>query len=136
METEWVLDVNCPRKDNFADEPTTRVCAKCTYKIWDYSAAAAAGLNSSMCSTVVGNKDVTEQLDLIAEKLTGKKRFTKKEGNPSSKREILEKIRTYAKLNGWNISGLSPKQTITRLDTLIEYCKRVEAKGLNIWVWK
>ena len=135
METEWLLDVNCPRKDNFADEPAQRVCAKCPYKIWDYS-AVAAGLNSSMCSIVVGNKDVTEQLDLIAEKLTGTKRFTKKDGNPSSKREILEKIRTYAKLNGWNIIGLSQKQTITRLDMLIEYCKRVEAKGLNIWLWE
>ena len=135
METEWLIDVNCLRKDNFAGEPTTIVCAKCTYKIWDHS-AVAAGLNSSMRSIVVGNKDVTEQLDLIAEKLTATKRFTKKDGNPSSKREILEKIRTYAKLNGWNISSLSQKQTITRLDMLIEYCKRVEAKGLSIWVWE
>jgi hypothetical protein len=89
-----------------------------------------------MCSIVVGNKDVTEQLDLIAEKLTGTKRFRKQDGSVSSKREILEQIKAYSKLNGWNISGLSQKQTITRLDMLIEYCKRVEAKGLNIWLWE
>ena len=135
MATEWLIDANCPRKDNFADEPVQRVCSKCLYKIWEHP-GVAAGLNSGMCSIVVGNKNVTEQLDLIAEKLTGKKIFTKQEGSHSSKREILEKIRTYAKLNRWNISGLSQKQTITRLDMLIEYCKRAEAKGLNIWVWK
>jgi len=135
MATEWLIDTNCPRKNNFADEPATKVCAKCPYKIWEYP-AIAAGLNSSMCSIVLGNKEVTEQIDTIAEKLTGTKRFTKQDGNPSSKRKILEQIRAYAKLKKLNISGLSQKQTITRLDMLIEYCKRVEAKGLNIWVWK
>jgi len=133
METEWLIDANCPRKDNFADNPVQRVCGKCPYKIWEHP-AIAAGLNSAMCSIILGSKDVTDQLDRVAEKLTGTKRFTKQESSPSLKRDVLEKIRAYAMQNGWNISGLSHRQTITRLDMLIEYCKKAEAKGLNIWV--
>jgi len=89
-----------------------------------------------MCNIVAGNKNITEQLDAIAKKLTGTKRFTKQDGNPPSKKKILEQIRAYTNQNGWNISGQSHQQTITRLNMLIEYCKRVEAKGLNIWVWE
>jgi hypothetical protein len=92
MTTEWLIDVDCPRKDNFADEEPPTICNKCPHRIWEQP-AIAAGLNSSMCSIVVGNKNVTEQLDMIAEKLTGVKRFTKQNGSPSSKKKILEKIR-------------------------------------------
>ena len=134
METEWLIDVNCPRKDNFADRPVEEVCGKCPYKIWEQP-IIAAGLNSSMCGISLGNKDVTDQLDRVAEKLTGIKRFTQQDGDPYSKREVLEKIRDYAKQNEWDISGLSHKQTMTRLDMLIEFCKRAEEKGLDIWAW-
>jgi len=94
MATEWLIDSNFPRENNFADEPIKRVCGKCPHKIWEYP-AIAAGLNSSMCGIVVGNKNTIEQLNAIAEKITGAKRFTKQDGSPSSKREILEKIRAY-----------------------------------------
>ena len=134
METEWLIDVDCPRKDNFADDPVQRVCGKCPYRIWEHP-AVAAGLNSSMCGIGLGNKDVTDELDRVAEKLTGIKRFTQRDGSPFLKREVLEKIRAFAEENEWNINVLSYKQTITRLDLFIEYCKKVEAKGLSIWVW-
>jgi len=135
MTTEWLIDVDCPRKDNFADEEPLTICNKCPYRIWEQP-AVAAGLNSAMCSIVLGNKEMIRELDAIAEKLTGTKRFTKQDSSPSSKREVLKKIRAYTNQNRWNISGQSQKQTITRLDMLIEYCKKAEAKGLNIWVWK
>jgi hypothetical protein len=135
MTTQWLIDVDCPRKDNFTDEPVTRACNKCPQKIWGQP-AIAAGLNSAMCSIILGDKEMIGEFDVIAEKLGGVKRFTKQDGSPSSKREILERIRAYTNQNGWIISGLSQKQTITRLDMLIEYCKKAEAKGLNIWVWE
>ena len=133
METEWLIDVDCPRNDNLADEAVQRVCDKCPYKIWEQP-IIAAGLNSAICSIVVGNKYITEELDTMAEKLAGIKRLTQQDGSPSLKREVLEKIRAYAEQNECDISGLSHKQTMTRLDMLIEYCKKAEAKGLNIWV--
>lgn len=133
MITEWLIDVDCPRKDNFADEPVEEVCGKCPHKIWEHQ-AIAAGLNSSMCSIVVGNKFITEQLDSMAENLTGVKRFTQHNSSPSQKREVLEKIRVFAKENKWGITGLTQRQTISRLDMLIEYCKKAEAKGLDLWV--
>jgi hypothetical protein len=71
------------------------------------------------------------ELDEIGEKLSGVERFTKMESTPSIKRDILNQIKDYTERNGWTINGLSKRETIEHLGTLIEFCKRAEEKNLK-----
>ena len=75
------------------------------------------------------------ELDEIGKNLSGIERFTKEESSATRKLEILNQIKSYIKTTGWAINGLSHKETLEHLDTLIEFCKRAENKGLDVWVW-
>ena len=75
------------------------------------------------------------ELDTIGEGISGVPRFTKEESNASRKKEILEQLKTYVNENGWKFGGLSEEETVEHLDTLIDFCKRAESKGLGIRVW-
>ena len=88
-----------------------------------------------MCGVRVGNVYRAAELDDIGQELTGIKWFTKEESSPAVKRDILEQVKNHAIRAGWSIKGFSTTETIDWLDMLIEFCKRVEQKGLGIHAW-
>ena len=49
---------------------------------------------------------------------------------------LLQKQRPLYRLrNSWGIDGFSQEATIEHLEKLIDFCKRAEAKKVNIAVW-
>jgi hypothetical protein len=136
MGTDWLIKVYCwkglekgkTEKDHIND------CLNCPYVIWE-TPKSIAGIMRTMCGVRVGNVYRAAELDDIGKELTGNPYFTKTESKPSLKRDILEQIKNHAKRTGWSIKGFSTTETIDRLDILIEFCKRAEEKGLDIWAW-
>jgi len=136
MGTDWLIKVKCWKglEKGKTEEDHVKDCLKCPYVIWE-TPKSIAGIMRTMCGVRVGNVYRAEELDNIGEELTGNPCFTKTDGKPSVKRDILEQVKTHAQKTGWSIKGFSTTETIDWLDTLIEFCKRAEEKGLDIVAW-
>lgn len=136
MGTDCFIKVRCPHphREVRNEEERIRACLSCPYVIWEEPEPVAT-FWESMCGVRVGSIGMAAELDDIGERVTGIARFTKEETSSSQKLAILEKIRDYTKGNGWSIEGFSPKETLGRLDWLIELCKRAEKKELAIYPW-
>ena len=136
MGTDWLIKVKCWKaiEEGKTEEDHIRDCLSCPYVIWE-EPKSIAGIMRTMCGVRVGNVYRAAELDDIGKELTGNQDFTKTESKPSVKRDILEQIKNHAKRTGWSIKGFSTTETIDWLDMLIEFCKRVEQKGLEIHVW-
>ena len=134
--TDWFVKVKCPRPDRTTRSYKEQIeaCAGCPYRIWD-EPQSVAGFMNSMCGVRVGSISMAAELDIIAEKLMGIKRFTKIESDAASKLMTLEQIRKDVISDGSHINGLTSKETLEYLDSLIEFCKRARVKGLKIWSW-
>src|SRR4030042_4855515 len=134
MGTDWLIKVSCSKAGEIGKsrEEHIKDCIKCPYVIWG-EPKTVAGIFQTMCGIRVGNVYRAAALDAIEEKLSGIERFTKKDGSPTFKRNILGQIKEYTERNGWVLNGLSKVETIGHLDTLIKFCKRAEDKGLDIW---
>ena len=130
------MKVKCPRPKKKVNNPDEHIktCSRCPYVIWD-EPKMVAGFMASMCGVRVGSIGMAAELDVIGEKLTGVARFTKQDGDVEFKLRILKLIRSHARNNGWRIDGFSRKETLEQLDSLIEFCKRAEAKGLSVYAW-
>ena len=94
-----------------------------------------AGFMASMCGVRVGSIGIAAELDEIGEKLLGIERFTKTDGTPLSKLRILKEIKSYIEKTGFGISGMNGKITMDKINLLMEFCKIVDKKGLEICVW-
>jgi len=129
MNTEWIIEAKCPQKEGSTLEQTARTCTECSYKIWNHP-ISALGSNSAMCSITLGK--LVDELDSIAYKIDAIKEFTAQNLSSTERIRTLERIKEYAKKKRWRFAGLSPNQTIDRLNTFIEFCQRAEAKGFNI----
>lgn len=134
--TDWFVKVDCPKLDKGArnSEDHMKTCGDCPHVIWN-EPQSVAGLMSSMCGVRVGSIWMAEELDDIAENLLGIERFTKLESSAALKIQILEQIRSHAQHTNWHIQGLSQAETIAHIDTLLEFCRRADEKGLKIWAW-
>ena len=129
MNTEWIIAAKCPQKEGMRLEETLKTCTECPYKIWNHP-ISAVGSNSAMCSITLGK--LADELDSIANKIGAIKEVTGKNLSPTERIRTLERIKEYAKKKRWSFAGLSPSQTIDRLNTFIEFCQKAEAKGFNI----
>ena len=136
MGTDWFIKVECPHPNREINSREERIkaCLECPFVIWE-NPVTVAGFMKSMCGVRVGRISRAAELDDIGEKLTGIPAFTKREATPAEKLAILEKIKAYTKGNGWRLEGFSQQQTLERLDSLIEFCKRAEEKGLAVSAW-
>ena len=136
MRTDWFVKVDCPRprRNISSEEDENERCPNCPYVIWE-KPQKVLGFMYSMCGVRVGCI-IDEEIDEIGKKVTGIEKFTKEDSNPALKRNILEKIKAYAKENDWTISCLSQRKTLEHINNLIKFCKRAQAKGLEIWVLK
>ncbi len=94
-----------------------------------------AGFMASMCGVRAGSVGMAADLDIIGEKLTGSERFTKNESDAAIKLGILKQIKIHAEKDGWKLTRFSKRETLEQLNLLIEFCKRANAKGLDIRVW-
>jgi hypothetical protein len=131
MGTDWFVKVRCPYpgRDVDSEEGHIKQCSDCPYVIWE-KPESVTGFMHTMCGVRVGSIGMAADLDDIGEKLSGVERFTKKESNPSLKKDILKQIKDYTEKNGGSINGLSKRETIEHLDTLIEFCKKQRRKVL------
>ena len=136
MGTDWLIKVNCSKAEEpeKSKEHHIKDCLECPYVIWD-KPTTVAGILRTMCGVRVGNIYRAAALDDIGKYLTGIECFTKLDSPPSAKKDILERIKRHAQKTGWSISGFSKGETIEWLDMLIEFCKRVDEKGLAIVAW-
>jgi len=136
MGTDWLVKARCPKPERNVsnEEGHIKTCSSCPYVIWE-KPESVAGFMHTMCGVRVGSIGMAAELDDIGEKLTGVERFTKEESSPSFKLDVLKQMRAHAKEGAWNIEGLSQRETLKHLDALIEFCKRAEQKGLEIWAW-
>lgn len=136
MGTDWLVKVRCSKveEQGKSEQEHIRDCLDCPHVIWEQP-KTIAGFLRTMCGVRVGNAYVAAQLDDIGEKLTGIEGFTRKQGSPSLKNGVLEQIKDHAKRTGWSLKGFSYEETIDRIDTLIEFCKRAREKGLDIRAW-
>lgn len=136
MGTDWLIKVSCSKAEETRKSKEEHIndCLKCPYAIWE-KPTTIGGIFQTMCGVRVGNIYRAAELDDIGEKLTGNPHFTKTESNPSFKRDILEQIKRHAKRTGWGLKGFTTAETVEWLEVLIEFCKRVEKKGLDIWAW-
>ena len=136
MGTDWLIKVKCWKgmEKGKTEEDHVKECSKCPYVIWE-EPRSVAGIFRTMCGVRVGNVYQAAELDDIGEKLTEIKCFTKEESNAAFKKNILEQVRNHAKKTGWSIKGLSTAETIEWLNTLIEFCKKADKKGLDISAW-
>jgi hypothetical protein len=134
--TDWFVKVDCPNPDKGArnSEEHITACVDCPYLIWD-EPQSVAGFMSSMCGVRVGSIWIAGELDEIAENLLGVERFTKLESSAALKIQILEQIRRHAEETNWHINGFTRAGTIAHMDTLMEFCRRAQEKGLKIWAW-
>ena len=130
------MKVKCPRPKKKANnsEEHINLCSGCPYIIWE-KPEPVAGFMASMCGVRVGSIGMAADLDRIGQKLTGVERFTKKDGDPVSKLDILGSIKHHAENNGWRLRSFSKKETLEHLDLLIEFCRRATRKGLGVGVW-
>jgi len=136
MGTDWLIKVYCWKglEKGKTEEDHVKDCLKCPYVIWE-TPKSIGGIMRTMCGVRVGNVYRAAELDDIGEQLTHVKWFTKEESKASFKKDILEQIKTHAKKTEWTIKGFSATETVEWLDTLIEFCKRTEEKGLDIVAW-
>jgi hypothetical protein len=136
MGTDWFVKVDCPRpgKNIRNRDEHIKACTGCPYAIWE-EPQPVAGFMMSMCGVRVGSIGMAAQLDDIAEDLLGIERFTELDGHVSFKLGVLQQIRSHAEHTKWKLKGFSRAETLEHLDSLIEFCKRAEAKGLTIRVW-
>jgi hypothetical protein len=136
MGTDWLVKARCPKPERNVsnEEGHIKTCSSCPYVIWE-KPESVAGFMHTMCGVRVGSIGMAAELDEIGETLWGIERFTKEESTATQKLEILNQIKSYIKTSGWTINGLSHKETLEHLDTLIEFCKRAENKGLDVWAW-
>ncbi len=136
MGTDWLIKIRCWKgmEKGKNEEDHIKECLKCPYVIWE-TPKGVAGLFRTMCGVRVGNVYRSAELDDIGQKLTGIAQFTKEQSSPSFKKDVLHRIKNYSQMTGWSLEGFSHKETIERLDMLIEFCKRVEQKGLEIHAW-
>ena len=136
MGTDWFVKVKCPKPATYisSEEEHIKQCSGCPYVIWE-NPESVAGFMSTMCGVRVGNIWMAKELDDIGEKLTGIEKFTKLDSSPAPKLHILKQIRTHSREGLWSTEGLSRERAFKHLDDLIEFCKRAEEKGLDIWAW-
>jgi hypothetical protein len=126
---DWIIEAKCPQKEGMTLQETVRTCTGCPYKILEFP-VSDAGVNKAMCSITLGK--LAQDLDSITFKIAGIKEFTEQKLSPVQRIESLKQIKEYAKEKRWSFAGLSLTQTIDKLDMLIDFCKRAEAKRLNI----
>jgi len=136
MGTDWFVKAKCPKPDRnvSTEKEHIELCSGCPNAIWE-KPESVAGFMSSMCGVRVGSISMAAELDDIGEEISGVERFTKEDSKAQDKREILERLKAHVDEDGWQIDGLSREETLEHLDTLIEFCKRAESKGLDIRVW-
>ena len=136
MGTDWLVKVDCTKagKTGKSREEHIQDCKKCPYVIWE-EAKTVAGILQTMCGVRVGNVYRAAALDEIGKELTGIECFTKQEDPPSVKKAVLEQIKEHAIASDWSIKGYTATETIEWIDTLIEFCRRAEEKGLDIRAW-
>ena len=136
MGTDWLMKVNCSKvgEKGKSEEEHINDCLECPYVIWE-KPKTVAGIFQTMCGVRVGNMSRAAQFDDIGQKLTGIEYFTKEQSSPSLKKGVLEQIKGHAKRTGWSLKGFSHRETMDRIDTLIEFCKRAEEKKLEISAW-
>ena len=132
MEIDWMTERKClqTKAGNIARKE--RICMKCPSAIWG-SPVVAGLLNSGLCTISLGESRVATELNSIARKLTGIEGFSTKESRPAGKLAALNRILEYAKETGWSLEGRSPDDTEGHLEMLIEFCKRAEKKGLEVF---
>ena len=130
MEIAWVVGLRCPERKE--DEDRLEKCMNCPNAIWD-SAVVAGLLDSGMCNVFLGKSSVATELNSIARKLTGIESFSTKESTPSDKIAVLNRILKYAKETGWSFDDQSQDDTEGHLEMLIEFCKRADEKGLEVF---
>jgi len=136
MGTDWLVKVSCSKAGEIGKSREQHIndCMICPYLIWE-EPKTVAGTFQTMCGVRVGNVYRAAELDDIGQELTGYPYFTKEESKASFKKDILELVKNHAQKTGWSIKGFSTTETIEWLDTLIEFCKRAEEKGLDIAAW-
>ena len=127
MEIDWVVGLRCPERKEEGEQ-----CMKCPDAIWD-STAVAGLLNSGMCSIFLGKSSVATELNSLARKITGIESFSTMESSSTDKIAVLSRILEYAKETGWSLDGRTQDDTEGLLEMLIEFCKRAEKKGLEIF---
>ncbi len=126
MEIDWMSGGKCPQR-----ESRLKVCLRCASAIWG-SPVVAAMLNSGMCTISLGEGVATE-LNSVARKLTGIESFSTMESSPADKIAVLNRILGYAKETGWSFEDRTQDDTQGLLEMMIEFCKRAEKKGLDIF---
>ena len=133
MGTDWLIKAQCPKPGEIvnSEKEHIKLCEDCPYVIWE-KPDPIAGFMQSMCGVRVGSISMAAEIDDIGQRLTGIERFRKRESHATTKKDILERIRAYSLCNGWTIDGLLLHETRKHLENLIEFCKRAEAKNLNI----
>jgi hypothetical protein len=136
MGTDWFVKVKCPRPHKEAKNLKEHIndCSGCPYVIWE-EPESVAGFMNSMCGVRVGSIGIAADLDCIGETITSIERFTKTGGRADDKLSVLDQIKSHIESKLWTITGLTREETLEHLNLLIEFCKRADAKGLEIWAW-
>jgi len=132
MEIEWVTEGKCLQAKARDAGAGLKICSKCPSAIWD-SPAVAAFLNSGMCTISLGESRVATELNSICKKLTGIEGFATRESSPSRKMTVLNRILEYSKQTGWTLEDRTQDDTRNLLEMLIEFCRRAEKKGLEVF---
>lgn len=129
MEMDWMVSIKCSGTEEGEDE-----LLKCRSPnaIWD-SPIVAALLNSGICTIFVGQSKVARELNSIAQKLTGIDDFCWKECSPAEKIGVLGEILKHARDTDWGLEDRTQDDTEGHLEMMIEFCKRAEKKGLDIF---
>ena len=133
---DWFVKIKCPKPSMVikSREGHIKACSDCPYAIWEQPEMVASFM-ASMCGVRAGSAGMAAELDTIGEKLLGIKEFTQTESGPALKLRVLKQIKKHAERNGWKLRRFTKKETFEQLHLLMEFCKRAEAKGLNIRVW-
>jgi len=128
MGTDWFVKAKCPARDAGIEEKR-RACERCRYRIWPLGSEKGMGVLGglfSYCGVRVGSVGSVAELDEIGERLTGIRRFTRRNGRENATVEQRLEILKRIKESGFEYLGL---------DTLIEFCERCLAKGFEIVSW-
>jgi hypothetical protein len=132
MEIEWVTEEKCLQAKARDTGEGLKMCLKCTSAIWE-SPVVAGLLNSGMCTISLGESRVATELNSICKKLMGIEGFATRESSPSRKMTVLNRILEYSKETGWTLEDRTQDDTRNLLEMLIEFCRRAEKKGLEVF---
>lgn len=122
-----------PNKRTNNSEEHINSCSGCPYAICE-EPEPVAGFMFSMCGVRVGSIGIAAEPDIIGEKLSGVERFTKNDGDPASKLEILNQIKAYTEKDRWKFEGFSKcwvflKVAFNRIIRIDQVTCRAEGTG-------